>query len=50
MLYLVDARHCAKCSMDIAQFDLHNKNIYELGIILYNLQMRKWKLREIKQW
>lgn len=36
--------------MDIVQFDLHYKNTYELGIILYNFQMRKWKLTEIKQW
>lgn len=35
--------------MDIVWFDLHNKNAYELGIISYNLQMGKWKLRKIKQ-
>lgn len=34
--------------MAIVWFDLHNKNTYEVGIIIYNLQMRQQKLRKIK--
>lgn len=49
-MHLVDARHSAKCFMDIAWFDLHNENTYELGIIIYNLQMGKWELRNIKEY
>lgn len=48
ILPLVDAKHCARGSVDIAWLDLSNINTYELGIIIYNLQLRKWKLGKIK--
>lgn len=34
--------------MNIVWLDLHSKNTFELGLIIYNLQMRKYRLREIK--
>ena len=32
----------------LPEIDLSNINTYELGIIIYNLQLRKWKLGKIK--